>query len=161
MSIDRAAVTVSGVRRARPALPPWPLLHAGHVSAIGICPYRNTTHRVQSFALNLLSHLPLDRRRGTPTHAPLISATLLEPLPRAHIHIPVQLGAGLLAMDEIAEAAADAALAGVEAAARLAEVGDGGQLAVDGAACVPARVERVAGFLRVFFVLEAHVDVAD
>jgi hypothetical protein len=64
-------------------------------------------------------------------------------------------------VDEVAEAAADAALAAVEAAARLAEVGDGGQLAVDGAARVPAAVERVAGLLRVLFVLEAHVDVAD
>jgi hypothetical protein len=64
-------------------------------------------------------------------------------------------------MDEVAEAAAHAALAAVEAAAGFSEIGHGGQLAVDGAAGVPARVEGVAGFLRVFFVLEAHVDVAD
>ena len=64
-------------------------------------------------------------------------------------------------MNEVAEAAADAAFARVEPATRLAEVGDGGQLAIDGAAGVPARVEAVAGLLRVFFVLEAHVDVAD
>jgi hypothetical protein len=64
-------------------------------------------------------------------------------------------------VDEVAEAAADAALAAIKATAGFAEVGDGGEFAVDGAAGVPARVQRVAGFLRVFFVLEAHVDVAD
>ena len=64
-------------------------------------------------------------------------------------------------MDEIAEATADAAFAGVEAAAGLAEVGDGGELAVDGAAGVPTRVKAIARSLRVLFVLEAHVDVAD
>jgi hypothetical protein len=104
---------------------------------------------------------PLSRRRRTPAHAPLVATPLLQPLARAHVQIAVQLGGGLLPVDEVAEAAADAALAAVEATARLAEVGDGGQLAVDGAARVPAAVERVAGFLRVLFVLEAHVDVAD
>lgn len=64
-------------------------------------------------------------------------------------------------MDKVAEAATDTALAAVEATAGLAEIGDGREFAVDGAASVPARVERVACFLRVFFVLEAHVDVAD
>lgn len=64
-------------------------------------------------------------------------------------------------MDEIAEAAAHAALAAVEAAAGLAEVGDGAQLAIDGARGVPARVEVVAGLLGRLLVLEASVDVAD
>jgi len=64
-------------------------------------------------------------------------------------------------MYEVAEAAADAALARVEATAGFAEVGYGGEFAVDGAAGVPARVEGIAGFLRVFFVFEAYVDVAD
>lgn len=64
-------------------------------------------------------------------------------------------------MYKVAETATDAALARVEAAARLAEVGYGGKLAVDGAACVPAAVEGVARFLRIFLVLEADVDVAD
>lgn len=63
-------------------------------------------------------------------------------------------------MDEVAEAAADAALAAVEAAAGLAEVGDGAQLAVDGPSGVPARVELVAGALGRVLVLEARVDVA-
>ena len=104
---------------------------------------------------------PLSRRRRTPAHAPLVATPLLQPLARAHVQIAVQLGGGLLPVDEVAETAADAALAAVEATARLAEIGDGGQLAVDGAPRVPAAVERVAGFLRVLFVLEAHVDVAD
>jgi hypothetical protein len=64
-------------------------------------------------------------------------------------------------VDEVAIAAAHAALAAVEATAGLAEVGDGRKLAVDGAAGVPARVERIAGGLCIFFVLEASVDVAD
>lgn len=64
-------------------------------------------------------------------------------------------------MDEVAEAAADAALATVKAAAGLAEVGDGAELAVDGAGGVPARVEVVAGALGRLLVLEAGVDVAD
>jgi len=51
-------------------------------------------------------------------------------------------------MYEVAEAAADAALAAVQPAARLAEVGDGRELAVDGARGVPARVQGVAGLLR-------------
>jgi len=62
---------------------------------------------------------------------------------------------------EVAKAAADAALAAIKATAGFAEVGDGRQFAVDGAARVPARVERVAGLLRVLLVLEAYVDVAD
>ena len=64
-------------------------------------------------------------------------------------------------MYEIAEAAADAALAAVEPAAGLAEVGDGRELAVDGAGGVPAAVEGVAGLLGGILVLEAGVDVAD
>ena len=64
-------------------------------------------------------------------------------------------------MDEVAEAAAHTALAAVQSTARFPEIGHGGQLAVDGTAGVPARVQRVAGFLRVFLVLEAHVDVAN
>lgn len=101
------------------------------------------------------------RGRWAPRHAPGVSATLLQPLPRAHVEIAIEFGGGLLAMNEVAESAAHAAFARVEAAARLAEIGDGGQLAVDGAAGVPARVEAVAGLLRVLFVLEAHVDVPD
>lgn len=64
-------------------------------------------------------------------------------------------------MDEIAEAAAHAAFAAVEAAARFAEIRDRGELAVDGAGGVPARVEGVAGLLGRVFVFEARVDVAD
>ena len=64
-------------------------------------------------------------------------------------------------MDEVAEAAADAALAAVEPAAGFAEVGHGRELAVDGAGGVPAAVEGVAGLLGRVFVFEARVDVAD
>jgi hypothetical protein len=64
-------------------------------------------------------------------------------------------------MYEVAEAAAHATLAAVETAAGLAEVGDRGELAVDGAAGVPARVQGIAGFLGVVFIFEARVYVAD
>lgn len=93
--------------------------------------------------------------------APLIPATRLEPLLRAERELPVKLLAGVLAMDEVAEAAADAALARVEAAAGLAEVCDGAELAVYGARGVPAVVERVGGDLGAVFVFESGVDVAD
>lgn len=64
-------------------------------------------------------------------------------------------------MDEVAEATAHAALAAVQAAARFPKVGDGRQLAVDGARRVPAAVEGVAGVLRRILVFEARVHVAD
>ena len=64
-------------------------------------------------------------------------------------------------MDEVAEAAAHAALPAVQPAAGFAEIRDGGELAVDGARGVPPAVEGVAGFLGRVFVLEACVDVAD
>jgi len=64
-------------------------------------------------------------------------------------------------MNKVAEAATDAALAAIEPTARFAEVGDGREFAVDGATSVPARVERIASFLRIFFVLEPDVDIAD
>lgn len=101
------------------------------------------------------------RRRGAPAHTPRVSTPLLQPLPRAHVELALKLRAGFLAVDEVAEAATDASFARVEAAARLAEVGHGGQLAVDGAPGVPAGVERVACLLRILLILEAHVHVAD
>lgn len=64
-------------------------------------------------------------------------------------------------MNEIAEPAPDAPFAAVEPAARFSEVGDGRELAVDGAGGVPAGVEGVAGLLGGVFVFEARVDVAD
>ena len=64
-------------------------------------------------------------------------------------------------MDEIAEAASNASFPTVQPTTGFAEIGDGRELAVDGASCIPARVQRVAGFLRAVFVLEARVDVAD
>lgn len=64
-------------------------------------------------------------------------------------------------MYEVAETAAYTALATVQTAARLAEVGDGRELAVDGACGIPARVEVVTGFLRAVFVLESCVNVAN
>lgn len=64
-------------------------------------------------------------------------------------------------MDEVAEAASDTAFAAVKTTAGFAEIGHGREFAVDGTAGVPARVEGVAGFLRVFFVLEANIDITD
>ena len=102
----------------------------------------------------------LDRCR-TPTHTPGIPTPLLQPLACAHVELALQVAAGFLAVDEVAEPTADAALAAVETAAGFAEVGHGGEFAVDRAAGVPARVEGVACFLRVFFVFESDVDIAD
>lgn len=64
-------------------------------------------------------------------------------------------------MNEIAEAATHTSLATIKATTSFAEIGDRGQFAVDRATGVPAGVERVAGFLAVFFVFEAYVDVTD
>jgi hypothetical protein len=64
-------------------------------------------------------------------------------------------------MNEITEPAAHTAFPAVQPTTRFAEIGHGGELAVDGPRGVPARVERVAGFLRRVFVFEACVDVAD
>lgn len=64
-------------------------------------------------------------------------------------------------MDEVAEAAAHTTLAAVEPTARLAEVGDGTQLAVDWARSIPSRIEVIAGFLGGLLVLESRVHVAD
>ena len=64
-------------------------------------------------------------------------------------------------MNEIAESASHASLPAVKPAASFAEIRDGRKLAVDGSRGIPARVKRVAGFLRAVFVFEARVDVAD
>ena len=127
-------------------------------------PHRSLQLAQYIFLVFSISHsIPPPRGLGTrtPTHTPLIPTALAEPLLGAQLQLALQLGTGVLAMDEVAEAAAHAALAAVQAAARLAEVGHGRELAVDRARRVPAAVERVAGFLRRVFVLEASVDVAD
>lgn len=64
-------------------------------------------------------------------------------------------------MDEIAEPASNTSLSAIEPTTGLAEIGDGRELAVDGARGVPAGVEGVAGFLGRVLVFEACVDVAD
>lgn len=99
--------------------------------------------------------------RGRAADALLVAAARLEPLLSRELELAVELFAGVLAVDEVAEPPADAAFARVEAAAGLAEVGHRAELAVDGARGVPPAVELVAGFLGGFFVLEARVDVAD
>jgi hypothetical protein len=64
-------------------------------------------------------------------------------------------------MYKIAEATSDTAFATIEATTRFSKIGDRGELAIDGSAGIPARVESVAGFLRVIFVFESCVDIAD
>jgi hypothetical protein len=107
------------------------------------------------------SPLPRRLRAWTPRQAALIPAALAQPLLGRQRELAVELVAGLLAVDEVAEAAAHAAVARVEAAAGLPEVRHGRQLAVYGPPRVPARVERVAGLLRRVLVFEARVDIAD
>lgn len=107
--------------------------------------------------------VPPPRRlgRGRAASALLVAAAHAQPLLGAVLELAVEVVRGVLAVDEVAEAAAHAAVARVEPAARLPEVGHGAELAVDGARRVPPRVELVAGLLRRVFVLEARVDVAD
>ena len=64
-------------------------------------------------------------------------------------------------MDEVAEAATDAALARIEPTAGFAEVRDGAEFAVYGPRGVPPVVELLAGFLGGLLVLEARIDVTD
>lgn len=108
---------------------------------------------------NLITAARRLRARATASTL-LVAAAHAKPLLSGEKELALEVGRGVLAVDEVAEAAADAALAAVEAAAGLAEVGDGAQLAVDGPSGVPARVELVAGALGRVLVLEARVDVA-
>jgi hypothetical protein len=64
-------------------------------------------------------------------------------------------------MNEIAEPASNTTFPTIKSATCFAEIGDGRELAVDGARGVPAGIEGVAGFLRGVFVFEARIDVAD
>jgi len=64
-------------------------------------------------------------------------------------------------MNKIAETTSHTALPTIQPAASFAEIGDGRKLAVDGARGVPARVQRIASFLRAVFVFETCVDVAN
>jgi hypothetical protein len=95
------------------------------------------------------------------TLALLIASAHLEPLLGAVGELTVEFVAGVLAVDEVAEATTNATLARVKTAAGLAEVGDGAQLAVNGASGVPAVVELIAGGLGGLFVLKAGIDVAN
>lgn len=127
--------------------------------------YKNPSNspRPRKKLRSLLASISLPRRfrTGASAHAALIAAAGAQPLLRAELELPFQLGARFLAMDEITETAADAAFAAVEAAAGFAEIGHGRELAVDGAGGVPPAVEGVAGGLGGVFVFEARVDVAD
>lgn len=96
-----------------------------------------------------------------PADAPLIPTPHLQPLLRRELQVALKLRARNLTMYEVAEAAAHAALAAVQATARLAEIGDGRQFAINGAGGVPARVEVVASLLCAVFVFEPCVDVAN
>jgi hypothetical protein len=139
-------------KRVSPPIRPMMQTHLSHFHSLSI--------RLPIPLVHLESALRR-RRRRTLTHTPGIPAPLLEPLAGTHIEIAIQLRTRFFPVYEVAEAAADTALAAVQPAACLAEIGDGRQFAVDGAAGVPAGVECVAGFLAVFFVLEAHVYIAD
>ena len=64
-------------------------------------------------------------------------------------------------MNKIAKSSPHTSFAAVEATTRFSEIGDGGELAVDGARGIPTAIEGVAGLLGGIFVFEAGVDVAD
>ncbi len=105
--------------------------------------------------------LPRRLRARTPTHTPLIMPPHPQPLLRPQLQLPLQLGTRLLPMDEIAEPSSDTPFPTVETTTCFSEIGDRGELAVDGARSIPAAVEGVAGLLGRVFVFEARVDVAD
>lgn len=117
--------------------------------------YRNILHLVVSVSS------PCWLRTGGPRWAPSIPSAFLQPLLRAQCQVPVELVARIFAVNKVAKAAAHASLATIKPAARLAEVGDGTKLAVDGPGSVPATVKVVAGLLSRLLVLEARIDVAD
>lgn len=109
----------------------------------------------------LLSIPPPRRLRARrPRRAPLALAAGTQPLLGREHQFAIELFAGVLAVDEVAESTAHASLATIEPAARLAEVRHGTELAVDRPRRVPPRVELVARPLRRVLVLEARVDVS-
>lgn len=105
--------------------------------------------------------LPRRLRTRTPRQTPIISPPRPQKFLRRQLQFPIQTPAWLFAVYEVAEPTPHAALPAVEPTTRFSEVGHGGQFAVDGPRGVPARIERVAGFLGGVFVFEARVDVAD
>src|SRR5690349_142119 len=74
-------------------------------------------HRLPGPACASAEPPPSGLGRGGPADAPLVAAAGLEPLLGAEGEVAVELLAGVLAVDEVAEAATDAAFARVEAAA--------------------------------------------
>lgn len=114
-----------------------------------------------SYALCRLVPSSCRFRSRRSTDALLVAAAQLEPLLCAESDFAIKLFAGVLAMDKVAEAAADAALARVEATASFTEVGDGAQFAIYGSGGVPSAVEFIASLLSGIFVFETSVDIAD
>ena len=84
--------------------------------------------------------VPLLRRLRTRASrdTALVASAHFQPLPRRHIEIAIEFWTGLFSMDEVAEAAANAALAAIEAAAGFAKIGNRRQLAVYRATGIPA-----------------------
>lgn len=105
--------------------------------------------------------LPHRFRRGASRRAPIIPPPSSQPLLCPQFQLPIQLRTRFLPVNEIAEPAPHTSFPAVEPTTRFSEIGDGGQLAVDGAGGVPAAVEGVTGGLGGVFVFEAGVDVAD
>jgi len=64
-------------------------------------------------------------------------------------------------MYEIAEATSNTSFPTIEPTTRFSEICDRTEFAVDRARSVPARIERIAGFLCRVLVFEAGVNVAD
>lgn len=104
-------------------------------------------HKISSHVVNSVSP-PRRLRAGRPCRAAGIPPSFLKPLLGTQRQIPVELIAGILAVNKVTKAAAHATLATVETAARLAEVGNGAEFAVDGPGGVPAAIQVIAGFLR-------------
>ena len=100
-------------------------------------------------------------RARAPTHTPFIPSSHSQPLLRRKLQLLYKLRTRLLPMYEVAETSPHTALSTIQPATRLAEVRNGGQLAVDGARRVPTRIQRIAGALRTVLVFETRVHVTD
>ena len=81
--------------------------------------------------------LPCRLRARAPGLAPLVPATIFQPLLCRELQVPIHIRAGHFAMDEVAEATTYAAFTAIQATTRFAEICDGRKLAVDWSCGIP------------------------
>ena len=104
---------------------------------------------------------PLRFRTRASAHTLIILPSHPQPLLRAQLEFPIQLGTRLLLMNEVTKPSPHATLPTVQPTTSLSEIRHGTEFAVDRSRGIPSRIERVAGRLRRLFVLEPRIHVAD